>query len=298
MSISELPTLLVVTDNPSIRYWVRKHLEAEFFILEAITKHAALLQAHTARLDFIIIDSLLEDCDPLWLCSELKKVSLTLTPLLLITGRLKQSFLKEAYEAGATDFLSNQLDGKELKEKVELIRKGQSLRYKTKEASGTLKQKRHLLSSNFLKNRVALENKALNLLEEANRKGSPISSLFIKVDHFEEMQKDEKFDETLDSLSDLIQASISQEDLLIPATDGRFVALLKDVSPIEGREIARKLREKISAMSFKTVQPTVSIVVTSLAGTERDFKNIVDSSFKALKKTTQDLIISIDETKT
>jgi diguanylate cyclase (GGDEF)-like protein len=289
MSTSELPTLLSVADNPSVRYWIRKQLEKEFFIIETSTKDGALLQARTTRLDFLIVDSLLEDCDSLVLCIELKKILLTLTPILLITGRLKQSFLNEALEAGVTDFLSNRLDEEELQTKVASIRKGRSLRGKTKEASGTLMKKREFLPADFLKNRVALEGQALDLLKEANRSGTPVSSLLIKVDHSEEMG-----DDTLSTLSNLIQKFIPKTDLLISATDGRFVVLLKGSTPFEGREIAEKLRKKISETPFSTAQPTVSIVVSSLAGTEKDFKQVVDSSFKALKKT-QDLIISVDE---
>jgi len=51
----KLPTLLVVTDNPSIRFWVKKHLDEQFFVISAENRREAI-GAMNARLDFIILD--------------------------------------------------------------------------------------------------------------------------------------------------------------------------------------------------------------------------------------------------
>ena len=91
MSTLKLPTLLVVTENPSVRVWVKKHLDQDFFIIDASRKKGAIEAAQTAALDFVIVDSELESFDALELCAALKQILRTLTPILLITGRLKRS---------------------------------------------------------------------------------------------------------------------------------------------------------------------------------------------------------------
>ena len=141
MSKIKLPTLLAITDNPSVRYWIKKHLDEEFFIIDATKKSSAIVAAQTASLDFIIVDSELEDCDPLELCGELRRILRTLTPILLITGRLKKSFREEALQAGVTSFLADQLDFEELQSRIEEGTKAASLRQKTEEIGIAFKRK-------------------------------------------------------------------------------------------------------------------------------------------------------------
>lgn len=142
MTHIKLPTLLAITNNPSVRFWIKKHLDEDFFIIDASEKRAALAVAQTASLDFIILDSEFEDCDALDLCRELKQILRSLTPILLMTGRLKRSFLDTAMEAGVTDFLNNRLDPEELQIRIATIRKAQALREKTQEASNALSPKK------------------------------------------------------------------------------------------------------------------------------------------------------------
>jgi PleD family two-component response regulator len=129
----KLPTLLVIADNPSIRFWVKKHLDDQFFILSAEGRQEAL-EALSARLDFIIIDAALEDCDALALCKELSQLTQkTPISILLVTGRLKKSFRDRALASGVTDFLSDQLDLDELETRIYEGLKAALIRQKTED---------------------------------------------------------------------------------------------------------------------------------------------------------------------
>lgn len=136
-----LPTLLIVTDNPSIRFWVKKQLNEEFFILNAESAQEAL-DALNARLDFIIVDAAFEKCAALDLCKQLSQLTQKwIVPILLVTGRLKKSFRDRAIEAGVTDFLSDQLDVEELKMRIAQGRKTASARQKTEDIALKLKKR-------------------------------------------------------------------------------------------------------------------------------------------------------------
>jgi PleD family two-component response regulator len=169
MNRLRLPTLLSVTDNASIRHWIKKHLDDQFFIIDASKKKKALEVAKTSALDFIILDADFEDCDVLELCAEMKQILRTLTPILLITGRLKKSFLDAALEAGVTDFLSNQLSLEELEARIAVIRKTHSLREKTQEASIALPKPIEELPSSRLKNRVRIQKEALKIVKKGKK---------------------------------------------------------------------------------------------------------------------------------
>lgn len=138
-----LPTLLLVTNNPSIRHWIKKHLDDQFFILEAKEAPQVMEAIRTSPLDLILLDTELEGV--LDLCKEMRKALYrTLTPILLITGRLKKSFREKALEAGVTDFLSNQLDLEELQMRIAAAKRAQELREKTSGLSQSrLKKKEH-----------------------------------------------------------------------------------------------------------------------------------------------------------
>ena len=66
----KLPTILIVADNPSIRFWLKKHLDDHFFVLSAETPKEAL-DALYSPLDFIIIDAEFERCDALELSEKM-----------------------------------------------------------------------------------------------------------------------------------------------------------------------------------------------------------------------------------
>ena len=303
MSQLKLPTLLAVTDNPSVRFWIKKQLDEDFFIVDASKKHAAITSAQTTSFDFIIVDSEFEDCDALELCSELKQILRTLTPILLITGRLKRSYLTAAKKAGVTDFLNNQLDPEELKSRVAAIRKGYSLREKTQDASNALAQKLKAQSFPQLKHRVMPHNQALKVLKEAKKEGVPISSLIIQIDRFNELQNKIGSlisDQIIAPLKNLIQHSLSKTDFLIPSAEDQFLIILKNTTPENGRILAERIRKEILKTPFQTetgpVKLTVSITVSSLEGTTSDFNQMVKSSLKALEKA-QDQIIPIEKEK-
>jgi PleD family two-component response regulator len=137
----KLPTLLVIADNPSIRFWIKKHLDSQFFILDASKKSVALEAIRNSSLDFIILDSGFADCDPLDLCKEIRRILHTsFTPILLITGRLKKSYRDEALEAGVSDFLNDQLDLEELETRIATGQKAASMRQKTIDVSAALQK--------------------------------------------------------------------------------------------------------------------------------------------------------------
>ena len=134
----KLPTLLIVADDPSVRFWIKKQLDDQFFILSAENKQEAL-QALYTRLDFIIVDAAFEDGDPLTLCKELSQFDkINRIPILLITGRLKKSFRAQATQSGVTHFLSDQLDADELQARIEEGNKIALSRQKTEDLGNAI----------------------------------------------------------------------------------------------------------------------------------------------------------------
>lgn len=306
MSKQPLPTLLLVADNPSVVFWIKKNLSDQFFVIEAQDRKSAL-DALNAKLDFIIIDSSFEAHDPLELCKELsKKTAVNLTPILLITNRLKKSYRDKALESGVTDFLSDQLDLEELETRIAIGRKGVAAKKKTEEISSLIHVPKKELSSAYLKKKFLLTNHALRLLAEAQKEKSPVSLLFLRIDHFNELQSRfaQSFAEKLlIPFSDFLSHLLPETDLLIPSSDGGFIVLLPNTDPAHAKSFAERLHNEIQHHRFDTdtgpVHLTVSIAFSSLEATENAYNRAVEFSSKALRQAlpATNLIISLDQEK-
>lgn len=292
----KLPTLLVVAENPAIRFWVKKHLDERFFILSAETEQQAL-QALNARLDFIIVDSEMEDCDALELCKSLNQmIQKNLTPILLITGRLKKSYRDQAIQSGVTDFLSNQLDSDELESRIESGLKAASARQKTEDFGLSFKIPQHTANSSYLKSKFLLNDQALRLLAAAKEEKIPVALLLMRIDGFDKIENQT---EILSSFADFVNQFLREKDLLISASEGGFILLLSNTTTDMARTVAEKLRGNIQKHPFTTkngrVNLTVSIVVSSLEASAQGFNKMLDSATKSLKAQSEtNLIISID----
>jgi PleD family two-component response regulator len=278
------PTLLVVTDNPSIRIWIKNHLDDQFFVLSADKRFEAI-QALNASLDFIIVDALFEDCDALELCKDLSALSKkNLVPILLVTGRLKKSFRDQAMSAGVTDFLSDELDLEELQMHIDAGLKAAASRKKTEDFGRGIKLPK-LTSSSTLKNKVVLNDQALKLLAAAKEEKTPVALLLMRIDQATGGEM----------LAPFIRGLLREKDVLISSADGGLILLLWNTKPLVAKVIAERLSEKIKNHSFESKKLTVSIAVSSLEASEKGFHKMIDSATKSLKTHSEtNLIISID----
>ncbi|MES2272750.1 MAG: response regulator [Chlamydiota bacterium] len=137
-----LPTLLIISDNPSIRFWIKKHLSDQFFIVEASNESKAIEALKNTDLELMIVDGNMGGGAVLELCKTLRNLTKnSLTPILLITGRLKKSFRDQALENGVTDFLSDELNLEELETRIATGRKAAASMQKVEEAATILRKR-------------------------------------------------------------------------------------------------------------------------------------------------------------
>jgi diguanylate cyclase (GGDEF)-like protein len=299
----KLPTLLVIADNPSIRHWIRRHLEDQFYVVEAPNRWTAIDSAQSTGLDFIILDSHFEECDPLELSRYLRSINPAI-PILLITGRLKKSFRDEARASGITDFLNDQLAIEELEMRISAGQKTANARKKTSALSSRIKPIQRPLTDEFFKNKILLNEKALRLLSDMKKEKETISLLLLRMDHFHQLQASEgpiAIDEILAMLYDRISRRIRPGDLLIPSSNGFFILLLPHTAIAEAGKIAEQLRRTVQREAFdldkKEIHLTVSIAVSPLNADEGQYKRIVAQASQALAQSqaTTNLIISINK---
>lgn len=299
-----LPTLLILTDQTPVRAWLKKHLDSQFFLIEATTREEALLAVQTHSFQLVILDAAFEGADPLALCRELKRfLPQSFLPILLITGRLKKSYRDAALDAGVTDFLNDQLDLEELETRIATAERALHVQKKTADLSATLQQPKQTLSAHYFKNKFLLHDQALRLIAKAKQEQQLLALLLMRVDAFPSLQAQHGYWATqslMMEISSFLLSFLQETDLLIPSAEGQWIFLLPNQSPEQANEFAERLRKEVQVHPFfiqkESFHLTVSIAITSLEATESAFHQMIEAAIKALKQAqaTTNFILFLD----
>ena len=293
------PAVLVITDNPSVRFWVKKQLDEQFFILDATETDEARIVTLDFPLDLIIVDEAFEEIRPFELCHIIRGTSLnSSTPILLITARLNKAHRKKALAAGITDFLSDQLDSNELRQRVEESKRANRTRTKT---SGvfTLKQPMKDKSSTSLKGHTVSHKQAEQIFSEEQKSERPSSLLVLKIDQFLNLDLAEK-EEIIPLLSTFLLRCTSQKDLMIPLEGGRFTLLLPTTQIRRAKKIARILQKELKKHLFKTkkgdLHISTSVAISKVNGSDKSLSELIEMANEAFDQShATDATITLDE---
>src|ERR1700733_63071 len=105
--------ILVVDDDPQIRRLMRTTLVAQGFAVNgARSAHEAIEHGRRAKFDLMILDINAPGVDGLETCREIRASSDV--PIIMLTARTGKKYKKEAFEAGADDYVTKQFSMPEL----------------------------------------------------------------------------------------------------------------------------------------------------------------------------------------
>lgn len=270
----KLPTLLVICDNPTIRLWVKKHLDTRFFLLFARSKKE-ILKALDSPLDFVIVDAKLDDDDPLKIIREISKDTIPSgAAIFLITGRLKKSYREKARSCGVSDFLSDQLDEEELFSKIKAGEKNLSSREKTRDLVQTIKAPKAKGEASW-KKKIVFEEKALTLIEDAKKKKFFLSLLIIELDPPSE------------ELFSFLKKKLRPQDVLTKIPDDCWALILSNAPLDKGKIVAEKLKKALEKKAPS--QTKISIAIKQIPPGEKEIHKIVQAALKSLKNPSETL---------
>jgi two-component system phosphate regulon response regulator PhoB len=116
---TQLPRLLVVEDDESVRSYIRASLSGSVEVVGVATASEGLDLATTAAYDGVVVDHALPDLTGVEMIRLLRSEARTAAlPVLMMTGSTSEDLETEARNAGADDYLTKPVDPALFEERV------------------------------------------------------------------------------------------------------------------------------------------------------------------------------------
>jgi len=114
------PVLLIVEDNSDVRQFIRRDLEAEYAIAEAVDGEDGWNRSLEQIPDIIISDIMMPRLDGMALCDRLKTDERTShIPVILLTAKASSQDKIEGYRTGADDYIMKPFEQAELRARLQ-----------------------------------------------------------------------------------------------------------------------------------------------------------------------------------
>lgn len=125
------PTLLLVEDNPDMRYYIKQMLREKYNVAEANNGEIAYRMAQQILPDFIVSDLMMPVCDGVGLCRMIREnEQLCHIPFLLLTANSSEQARIESYETGVDGYITKPFEHSVLLAHIDAILKNRNLRQK------------------------------------------------------------------------------------------------------------------------------------------------------------------------
>ncbi len=290
-----LPVVLIVSPNAAKISSLRQILKEDAIVVEQPTAKEGIEYAKNATLQAIIVDEKISDIPLVEFCSSIRHFYSSIeTPILIITSVLQKNFLLQLKKAGATHFLREPLEKREVLNELALSFKVKEKNQNIKKLSSRLKDSPQSKPT-LMAQRKILTSQAIQEIAKARKTADFLTLLLIELDPC--LRKAEAA--ILLALS--LQKNLRPQDLLIPQSPGKFVVILPKTSEKAAQFIAETLREEATQIPFSSPL-SISIGLISLnkdtppfGGPLQDFQHLLAYGSKAVTeaKKTGNKIISL-----
>ena len=103
----EKTVVLVVEDHDDVRHYIRKSLEPQYTVVEAVDGKEGLAKALKQIPDLIVSDIMMPKLDGYKLCDALKKdIATSHIPIILLTAKASEENMLQGLETGADDYIT------------------------------------------------------------------------------------------------------------------------------------------------------------------------------------------------
>lgn len=287
--------ILLVEDDRAVQLLYKSFLEAiGHTVTTANNGRAALEILKTNRPQIIISDWIMPEMDGIAFCKALRaNPEWRNIYLFIVTAQESTEKLIEAFEAGASDYLTKPINQRVLAAR---LRAAQSIIQMQEALEKDRLQLRQFADELALSNQrlqelaltdtlTGLPNRryALERLEQAIavaiRGGRPVCCMMVDIDHFKTVNDTYGHhygDDALKMVASSLRHAARKQDVVCRIGGEEFLVICADTDEISGFQYAERLRQHVSSRSMliqgKKLQLTVSIGLTD----NTDYKNLED----------------------
>ena len=284
--------ILVVDDAREIRDLLKKYLEdAGYDNLDFADSSQKLLntidnyELNDGGLDLILLDIVLPDGNGIEICRRLKKEkSFQDIPIIMVTAREEDSTLKNAFSAGAMDYIKKPISKvellvrvssalrlrKEIKQRNAREKELEKTAKKLKNANKELERLASLDGLTGLANRRLFDQTLEKEWKRAQREDNEMGLLMLDIDHFKyynDTYGHQAGDECLKKLSAKIRDCLFRPGDFAARYGGEeFAVILPNTDEKGTKEVAEKLRQEIKDLKLEHKESPISEYVTVSIG--------------------------------
>jgi len=269
----KLFTLLLITNSFTIRTFFENFVDRlkNHTLICANSQTEAQKFLNSTFVSYIIIDENTPYIELVSCCENIRTIRDYIhTPILIITGHLKKTWIRKLLKAGATDFLREPLDNDECALRMEI-------------AKGTMKTQQKIValsthipkfltdSETTLNRRILMDDRAVKIVNQALSKNTTLALLLIEIDQYKTIRRTRGkgvAQALLCNFEDRMRKMLRKQDLLFNQKWGKFAAFLPKISKTGSTSISENIQEYLETETFSigglSIHLTVSIGVATL----------------------------------
>ncbi|MCZ8178417.1 MAG: PleD family two-component system response regulator [Rhizobium sp.] len=262
--------VLLVDSRGASQERIIKSLKPIAEVIAMSDPQAAVFEAAENPLDLIIVNSNLEDYDPLRLCSQIRSLERTrFIPILLITEQGDEQMIIRSFDLGVNDYIVRPLDPNELiaRTLTQVRRKRFNDRLRN-----SVRQTIELAVTDGLTglhNRRYLDTHLRTLFARAKVRGRPLTLCITDIDRFKQVNDvygHDAGDEVLKEFAGRIRSTVRGADLACRYGGEEFVVVMPDTPAEAAAAVAERLRGMIEARPFQLRSGETPLMLTASMG--------------------------------
>jgi diguanylate cyclase (GGDEF)-like protein len=280
--------ILVADDDHVMRVYLRDVLnKAGFRVITASNGKAAVEMYSSRRPDIMILDINMPEKDGFQVCREIRlEPNGSLAPIFMVTSVDDEESIQQAFEAGATDFIT-----KPVKEGILIQRVRYMLRAvrNTKNAEKKIHHLAYFDSLTGLPNRRMLQDRLNHALAIAHRENRRVCLLFLDLDKFKDVNDTQGHhfgDSLLRAVATRLADNMRESDTLARVGGDEFVIILSTVGDQEGASTAARRIMSLFSQPFeiegRLTHSSASIGIAMYPDDGLDFETLLKCADNAM----------------
>ncbi len=285
---AEAQRILIVDDSLKARMLIETMLRAQGY--KRLTSVASARQALVALdageapgadsggFDLILMDLMMPEMDGIQACHQIKSNPRFFdVPIIMVTAEESTESLKEAFEAGAIDYVNKPVNRVELMARVKsaLRLKQETDRRKAREfelleLTEQLRKLSVVDGLTGIANRRNFDEELTRIWRRAQREGAPVSLVLIDIDHFKKYNDHYGHlagDDCLRRVAQALQHAVKRPFDLVARYGGEeFAVVLPDTGIPGAKRLAEEMRNAVEALDIAHAASPVSGRVTISSG--------------------------------